>query len=67
MKVDRDSETQREWALGAAEQLNEMRDDAAIDTGSYHLCGFIQAAATLALSDPELAARIGALMEPERK
>ena len=55
-----------EWAQEAAEDLWGMRKDACIDTASYHLCGFIEAAAMLTKDDPDLAERIGRLMEPER-
>lgn len=58
---------QSEWAQDAAGQLLEMRDDAAIDTACYQKCGFVLAAAQIAISDPEVAERIGALMEPERR
>ncbi|MGZ8395514.1 MAG: hypothetical protein ACXW3X_02460 [Rhodoplanes sp.] len=56
-----------EWAEDAARRLIErFSDSAAIDTADYQLCGFILAAATVALEDQGVAARIGALMEPMR-
>jgi hypothetical protein len=57
----------KDWALDAAERiLREFGDAPAIDTADYQLCGFILAAAKLATEDPDLARRIGAMMEPER-
>ncbi|KAF0137359.1 MAG: hypothetical protein FD152_534 [Xanthobacteraceae bacterium] len=56
-----------EWARENAEAiLDEFEDAAAVDTGHYGLCGFIIAAARVALRDPVFAKEVGALMEPER-
>lgn len=54
------------WAQDAADRLMAEFDGGAIDTANYQLCGFIYAAAKLAQQDADLAARIGALMEPPR-
>lgn len=54
-------------AIEAAERLRvEFADSAAIETANYQICGFIMAAARVAIEDREVAARIGALMEPRR-
>lgn len=57
----------RKWARQAAERLLiEFENAAAIDTANYQLCGFILAAATVAIEDDAVAQKIGDLMEPER-
>lgn len=59
---------QAQWAQIAASRLiSEFSDVAAIETANYHLCSFILAAAKVVSNDPNLALRIGSLMEPERK
>lgn len=61
-------ETPTEWAtLVAREIVIEYSDAAAIDTGSYRVCGFVDAAAKLALEDSDVARRIGEKMEPRRE
>jgi hypothetical protein len=55
------------WSQGAARIiLDKFEDAAAIDTANYRLCGFIIAAAKIALEDEDIAVRIAESMEPER-
>jgi hypothetical protein len=58
---------ENEWAQTAARKIIEKYADvAAIETANYQECGFIMAAAKLALSDDAIASRIARLMEPHR-
>lgn len=61
------SERDAEWARVAAERLLEQDDAGAIETADYRDCSFILAVARLVLEDVELAAKVGAAMEPERR
>jgi len=57
-----------DWAIKAARRLkDEFEFASSIDTANYQLCGFIMAAAELALEDDEVARRIAEKMEPERR
>lgn len=59
--------TEADWAKSAAQRLlKDFGSAGAIETANYQLCGFILAAASLAVADPEVAARIGTLMEKDR-
>jgi hypothetical protein len=56
-----------EWARHAARMIIERHGDAsAVDTADYRECGFIIAAATVALANESFAAAIGDRMEPKR-
>lgn len=71
MQADRDRLVELEsafWAQSVAQEIvDEFSDAAAIDTASYRICGFVDAAARLALADPEVARRIGEQMAPPRE
>lgn len=55
------------WAQKVAREIiEEYCDAAAIDTGSYKICGFLIAAAEVALKDVVFAYRIGEIMEKPR-
>lgn len=57
----------KEWAQGAAARwVTEFIDDASIDTADYQLCSFVFAAAAVALTDPDVARRVGEIMESPR-
>jgi hypothetical protein len=56
-----------EWAREAAKKIVEnYADSAAIDTANYQECGFIMAAAELALSNESFATQIAQRMGPPR-
>lgn len=60
--------TNAEWArTGADRIIKNHGDEGAIDTANYIECGFIIAAAQLALENAEFAALIGTKMEPDRQ
>lgn len=57
-----------EWGRRAAQEIvEEYGDAAAIDTACYRACGFVLAAAKLALLDDNFAKLIGMNMEPPRE
>jgi hypothetical protein len=54
-----------EWGRRVAQEIiDEFADAAAIDTASYKVCSFVDAAARLALLDSNFAKLIGEAMEP---
>lgn len=56
------------WGLRVAREIvADYGDAAAIDTACYRVCGFVIAAAHLALVNPSIARLIAESMEPPRE